>query len=397
MASVTRTLLAATLAAVLLAAGCSSSGSSSSTASAPGGGSATTTNPLADQPAYENPGPYVPGTVTLDLDGRKVEVWYPADPGAEAGQTKAVFEIRDLLPDSLKALVPDNLNPRYTTDSYRGIRASAKGPFPLVLFAHGFGGYPTEYQHLLTHLASWGFVVAAPDFKERGLLALLGGGNSPRADETAVMQAARQRMADENSKADGPLKGVVDAQKAGTLGHSAGVAPALGAAATDPNVKTFIGMAGGNFRNTSTTGTTFPQPAIPDKPGMLLAGGKDQVATLDGVKGLYDAMKTPKRLVVIDDGGHNGFDDLCVIGADQGGLIEIARKVGITPPDQAVRLFNDGCTADFLPAKEAWPVNRHFVTAQLRYELGLDPVPVGLGPGVAQTFLPTKVTYTVDQ
>jgi hypothetical protein len=35
----------------------------------------------------------------------------------------------------------------------------------------------------------------------------------------------------------------------------------------------------------------------------------------------------------------------------------------------------------------------HFVTAELRWRLGLDPQPVGLGAGVVAN-LPTAATYT---
>jgi fermentation-respiration switch protein FrsA (DUF1100 family) len=126
---------------------------------------------------------------------------------------------------------------------------------------------------------------------------------------------------------------------------------------------------------------------------MVVTGGKDEVAALDRVRGFYDALNPPKRLVVVDDAGHNAFNDLCVIGADQGGILEIARKVGIEPTEQIARLFLDGCAPEFLPAPEAWAAIRHFVTAQFRYELGVDPRPVGLGPTVVTAFEPTKVTY----
>ena len=128
---------------------------------------------------------------------------------------------------------------------------------------------------------------------------------------------------------------------------------------------------------------------------MVVTGGKDQVAAYDRVQAFFDALDPPKRLVVVDDAGHNAFNDLCLIGRDKGGLLEIASQVGINPPEQLARLFNDGCTPDYLPAEQAWPATRHFVTAQLRYYLGLDPEPVGLGEGTGVVFAPTAVTYVV--
>jgi predicted dienelactone hydrolase len=390
-------VIVGTALAVLLAACSSSTTGSDGQSSAPPG---STTPSATDDAAYTGPGPFVAGTTTLDLGGRKVEVWYPADPGAEAGKPKAVFEIRDLLPDQLKGLVPDSLNPKYDTDAYRDITASTKGPFPLVLFSHGFAGYPTEYQYLLTHLAQWGFVVAAPDFFERGLVAAFTGSRAT-SDDTTVLQSTIQLMTIQSNTPGTVLTHTVDATRIGAVGHSAGVGSTLGIAAANPNVKTFVAMSGGLFDDggptttgtIGTTGTTPPPLTVPTQPGMVMTGGKDNVAAFDTVQRLYDAMTPPKRFVVVKDAGHNSFDDLCVIGADQGGLLQIAEKVGIKPTDQIVRLFDDGCTDQYLAAQQVWPVARHFVTAQLRAHLGVDPVPVGLGSGVVDHLAPVAIDY----
>src|SRR6185369_2675478 len=45
----------------------------------------------------------------------------------------------------------------------RGAEPTGKR-YPLILMAHGFCGSRLNYEYLTTHLASWGFVVAAPDF-----------------------------------------------------------------------------------------------------------------------------------------------------------------------------------------------------------------------------------------
>jgi predicted dienelactone hydrolase len=383
-------VIVTTLALSLTAAAC---GSNSSSSDNNAGSTATpTTVDAAAATAYVAKGPYAVGQTTLDLDGRKVEVWYPAD-DVPNGAQQVIFEIRDLLPDNLKSVVPDDLNPKYPTDAYRDIPASTQGAFPLVLFAHGFAAYPTEYQYLLAHLASWGMVVAAPDFNERGLLAALTG-STTTTDETAVMLATRDLLADQSDTAGSLLSGKVDANDVATMGHSAGVSSAVGAAAEDPTIKTFVAMSGGRAPGSSdTTGTTIPDLPIPTQPGMVVTGGKDQVAAYDRVRSFFDALDAPKRLVVVDDAGHNAFDDLCLIGRDKGGLLAIASQVGINPPEQLARLFNDGCTADYLPADQAWPAVRHFVTAQMRYELGLDPEPVGLGDGSGAVFVPTKITY----
>jgi alpha-beta hydrolase superfamily lysophospholipase len=417
---------AATLVAIvatmsLLGAACGSGGSGTvGEAATATTESAEGTAPNAGQPVYEKAGPYVAGVTTLDLSGRKVEVWYPADKGAEAGAAKDVFRISTLLPDNLKSLVPDNLDPRYETDGYRGIKASAAGPFPVVLFSHGYAGYPTLYSNLLTHLASWGFVVVAPDHIERGLLAAVSQCIKP-ADDAAVLLAARDLAVQQSNDPTSLLTGTIDPTKVATYGHSAGAAAAV-KTAKDPSVATFVALDGGG-RGGSTSGSTptttpdgclprptstiagetttttaptaIPAEAIPDKPGMLITGGNDQVIPMARLQPFYDAMRAPKRLVVIAGAGHNSATDICLIGADQGGLIALASKVGIQVPAQLAVLFDDGCATEgnYPAVKQVWEVPRHFVVAQLRYVFGIDAQPVGLGPAIADAFPPLTLDY----
>lgn len=389
-------LAAAALALTLLAAACGSSDSDDAT---PQSGDRTTTTEattdattdpgdsgdLASEAAYAEAGPYVAGTTTLTTpDGRAVEVWYPADPGAEEGAEQDIFEITDLLPENLKAIVPAELNPSYPTEAYRDIEASADGPFPVLLFSHGFAAYPTMYQFLTTHLASWGIVVVAPDHKERGLLAALGGART-EVDDVEVLLTARDTALAASDDETSVLAGTIDPSMQATAGHSAGTFAAVNAAVTDPDIDTFIAMSGGGRLDESAP--------LPTQPGMVITGRNDQVAEFDGVAGLYEAMSAPKRFVVFDEGGHNSVDDICLIGADKGGLLEIAGKVGIPVPEQLGRLFLDGCDETYPPATEIWPATRHVVTAHLRDVWGIDEEPVGLGPGIVDAFAPVSITY----
>ncbi len=87
------------------------------------------------------------------------------------------------------------MNPPYVTDAVRDIPASTDGPFPLVLFSHGFAGFRLTSTALTTHLASWGFVVIAPDYLERGLAGVLGEGPAnPRPDTQIADEAIESRQ-----------------------------------------------------------------------------------------------------------------------------------------------------------------------------------------------------------
>src|SRR4051812_41546615 len=100
---------------------------------------AATRKPVA---VYAKAGPYAAGVRTLTIGDRKVEVWYPAARSAVKGKKRDIYNIAKYLPQGLQDLLTSkNVEAPFTTDAYRGVRPSAKGPFPLVLFAHGFSGW----------------------------------------------------------------------------------------------------------------------------------------------------------------------------------------------------------------------------------------------------------------
>ncbi len=390
-------LLAVALVLSLAAAACGSddpdagtpqSGDATTTSTTTGDGGSADARDVSADAAYAEAGPYVAGTTTLTApDGRSVEVWYPADPGAEDGAERDVFEITDLLPENLRSIVPAELNPSYPTEAFRDIEPAADGPFPIVLFSHGFAAYPTMYQYLTTHLASWGIVVVAPDHRERGLLAALTGARA-EVDDVEILLTARDTALAANDDETSLLAGTMDPSMQATAGHSAGTFAAVQAATQDPDIDTFIAMSGG--------GRIDDSAALPDVPGMVITGRNDQVAEFAGVESLFAAMATPKRFVVFDEGGHNSVDDICLIGADKGGLLEIAAKVGIEVPEDLGRLFLDGCDESYPPATDIWPATRHMVTAHLRDVWGIDEEPVGLGPDVVDAFAPVAITYETE-
>jgi hypothetical protein len=85
--------------------------------------------------------------------------------------------------------------------------------------------------------------------------------------------------------------------------------------------------------------------------------------------------------------------DVCTLGRDQGGVLEIAIASGVAVPDAIAKLFADGCDAQHTPPEQAWPAIRHLTIAHLRAALGLDATPVGLDPTMAEAFPGLTVTY----
>jgi len=168
---------------------------------------------------------------------------------------------------------------------------AAQGRFPLVVFSHGYSGYRDQSSFLTSRLATWGFVVAAPDFLARDLTALLSGKTGTAASDEADLAEQADTislMGSENARHSSTLHNKIDLSKVAAVGtRSAGVSEA--AAASDARITTFIGLAGatvGSFGQTSTGAGS----KVPDKPGMLMVGTSDHVVGAGTIASAYRAM-----------------------------------------------------------------------------------------------------------
>jgi dienelactone hydrolase len=340
---------------------------------------------------YARTGPYRVGVTTLSLPDRKVEVWYPAAKGATRGKRRDVYHLRDWLPPAIQQLLA-TANPPFTTDAYRNVKASTHGPFPLVVFSHGFGGYRDQSTFLTTHLASWGFVVVSPDFLERGIASALG--QQPKVPKTdlATFRATVDLVRREDARRRSRLHGIVRRGKVAVVGHSAGARDAV-LFARERDVVAYVAMAGAG--NTAREGTPALEP--PRKPSVYLAGAIDGVVPIDSLRTAYAKVPKPKRMVVIGGSGHlNGFSDICEIGAGGGGIVAIAQQAGLPVPPNLAKLGSDGCATPALPSRTVWPVTRHVTTAELRWAFRIDRHPVGLGNSLVKAFPGVTLTYSTS-
>lgn len=356
----------------------------------------TTTDPAVpevkagvNEAAFRGPGPFEVGVTTLALPDRKVEVWYPAKRGSTAGVPVASYSQLDALPANLAAAapallpadVPVSVLTVTMTDTYRDVPGSADGPFPLVLFSHGYGSYRLDASSMMRGMASWGFVVAAPDHLERGRAAVVTGtATADTARDVRVLLDTIPLV----GAATGPLAGLADTTNVGAVGHSAGGRAAL-TALSQPQIKVAIGWAAAGRENV---------PA-PDKPSMNIAARTDVLVPLPEIERTYAALKPPKRLVVIDGAGHNSFTDICLAVRQGNDLIGLAQRIGIQIPESLAAGGRDGCSPQSIDTKLAWEITQNFTVAELRNALGLDKVAVGLGPDVTKRFT-AKVEYRQD-
>lgn len=320
-------------------------------------------------------GPYAVGEATLALTTNKspVEVWYPAKRSAVRGKRPAAYDLVDWLPPIYS--VPKGTSVTYPSGGFRGVDV-ARGRFPLVVFSHGFAGFRDQSSFLTSWLASWGFVVAAPDHPNRDLTAVLGLASTSSDADIADLRATLDLMKATTRARSSRFFGHVDTSLVGAVGHSAGGSAVEAWAATDRRVTTFVGLAGASA-GALGEGEAGARSKIPRQPGLLMAGSSDGVVAPERLTGAYDALRHGKRLVVVG-GGHHAFSDLCEIGAADGGILALAEVLGLTIPDFMVPLASDGCAPPALAPTKAWPAIRQTVVAHLRHQFGLDRSTQGL-------------------
>src|SRR5215207_1375636 len=221
------------------------------------------------------------------LSSRTLEtsVYYPAAAGTAGG---------DAQPDA----APDTAN----------------GPYPLIVFAHGFSATRDSYAALLAQWASAGYVVAAPTFP-------LSSGTSPcgaiagdvvnQPQDMSFVTSSVLRQADGD---DGPLAGLVDAEHIGAAGHSNGGITAYGLVGNtklrDDRVSAAAILSG--------TAQDYPKGKydlahLP--PVLFVHGTEDDLvpygAAIDG----FNAARGPKGLLSITGGDHGSAASSSVYAA----------------------------------------------------------------------------------
>jgi fermentation-respiration switch protein FrsA (DUF1100 family) len=179
--------------------------------------------------------------------------------------------------------------------------APAVGPFPLVVFAHGYGQSVATYAELLRSVASGGYVVAAPEFPLTstaipGPPVRIDVLNQP-ADMSFLIAAVQQASA-----GPGPIRGRVAPGKVAVMGHSDGAVTAAAVAynscCTDPRVGAAIILSGAesDFRGTWFGGASPPLLAV--------HGDADTVNPLPSSERLYSSSNTDSFLVTVTGGTH---------------------------------------------------------------------------------------------
>ena len=262
-------------------------------------------------------GPHPVGVRTVDLTdatrGRTfpVEVWYPAT-AADAG--------RDLDPDSKDhyELLPGV--PPSTQDAVRDADPLDE-PGPPVVFSHGFAGHRRQTTHLCTHLASHGYVVAAPDHVGNTtadvIAAMASGDFANMADDARA--SAHDRPLDASQTLDALLSGelgvAATSDRAGIAGHSFGGWTTLTTTARDQRIVAALPLAPAGGRGGPVLGPAEPILELLELdwdrhvPTLMIVADEDSVLPLAGMQDLLERSASIDSMVVLVNADHFHFCD----------------------------------------------------------------------------------------
>lgn len=287
-----------------------------------------------DTSTYAQPGPYGVGVRTVTL----VDASRPTPPnGAYPGAPD-----RTLVTEIWYPSVPNGLVEGRNADI-----APSGGAFPLIVRAHGFSGLRRDSTYIARHLASWGYVVVAPDFP----LSYLSAPGGPTLADVGNQAGDVSFLIDRflAAAADGGsfLFGRLDAARIGAIGHSLGGATVMlatyHATLRDPRIKATVAQAplGCVFLDGFFAATDVP---------LLVEGGSVDMITQYASNHLqpYGFANAPKYLMTFDGGTHLGFSDRLLFNDTQNGDDAVGCSLFVHPGDPRPLAFATDLPPDFL-------------------------------------------------
>jgi predicted dienelactone hydrolase len=307
--------------------------------------------PRPDAPKYAKRGVFAVGTREFKIDDKVRPlvgtIWYPALKAAD--QKEETTYTAGLLSDkgfAIRDAQPDTKN----------------GPYPLIIFSHGYMGLRLQSLWYTEHLASYGFVVMAVDHPGSTLFDYQ---NADPVDNWALRPSDALREINYaemvfNPKG-GSLEGVIDMNSIAISGHSLGGYTALAVAGaqlnfddlrawcatkpdpalkpelacgdylknenaiakrrglgdapkglwpatTDKRIKAMVALAPANAPVFGKSGLAAIQV-----PTMIIVGSKDQttIPERDAYPAYEGISSTRKALAVLENGGHYLFVQSC--------------------------------------------------------------------------------------
>jgi len=281
-----------------------------------------------------------------------IQVWYPANPRPEDPPapwmenakifSRAIAEYLHLPDFFLDYLQLVNI-PAYQNAQLEG----SSGPYPIILFSHGWNGFAAQNANQALELTSRGYVVVGMQHTYGAVVTVFPDGrvasNNPDALPKEVTdeeyEVAARLLVDQwagdmaftmdflesqNKDSAGPVYAMLDLAKIGVYGHSTGGGAAIQFCATDLRCTSLLAMDPWvTPTSKSVQENGFRQPAF-----FMFS---QQWADIQDSKnnqlfyGLYDHLDPDTRVIYIQGTSHYDFSDLPL-------LSPIAPQLGLKGP-----------------------------------------------------------------
>lgn len=294
------------------------------------------------QPLLSRPGQHAVGVRTLELrnpdrlepgsrlrEGDRritVEAWYPIRAGSDLPRASYVNETRSEKPF------------RIAGQAFRDAPPLASGDYPLVVLSHGYTGYRTIMFYLGEHLASHGYVVAAPDhpFSTNESVDSQGARRAGFPDTLFHRARDQQFILEWFARGEGVPANVTDTERASVIGYSMGGYGAInvigGCYRFTRDQLTQLNIPGELLRDFNSCNAGRPKAdhrwtamvaiapwgqiqGVHDTeslakltvPSLFIVGEQDHLSGYSpGVRDLFDAMRSSRRyLLVYENARHN--------------------------------------------------------------------------------------------
>lgn len=183
--------------------------------------------------------------------------------------------------------------------------ARPAGPFPLIVFGHGFALTPAPYAALLRAWARAGYVVAAPLFPLGNAHAPGGPNESDLPNQPGDIRFVITRMLRASAKRSGRLRGLIDPHEIAVAGHSDGGDTALAVAYDrpyrDPRIDAAVILSGAEIPWIASFRIAPGGPPL-----LATQGTADPINLPSATAAFYDSARVPKYLLQLLGATHLG-------------------------------------------------------------------------------------------
>jgi predicted dienelactone hydrolase len=319
---------------------------------------------------WSNPGPYVVGTrrVMMPISPKRsvpVQLWYPAgfgasllkqtiptsglDPAGSAQQTTSA---------GLFANEPLGCSTKRTSVAQNYLAATRSEKWPLVLFSHCMGGARFAMLSAAEHLASLGFVVAAPDHLGSTIY-------DTTPDKTFFFLETRvsdivavldRMLSGSATEVPSELRTRIDPARVGMFGHSMGAVTTGLVLSRDRRVSAGA-LLGAPVRVPLIAGA---DPRKITQPGMFIEAAEDSSIGAIGngwIESDYKAFPNEKWGFRMADAGHWSFTDVAGLKTFESGC------------GTGKRLASPNPTFTYLNNETARTLTKSYLAAFFAYEL----------------------------